>query len=229
MLSRSWRAWHSCVRAVCLLITTPWSLLTFTQPFYTRCCSSCRRNSEIPLRWWHDDGPKVVYASWSFKGRRLNPLLWCCNQVHGQEQRNNQDQAGGDQEAKRAFDITSTATGKVQVASSYLLFYLPKAKITLSVVIRSGSSLWQSFSCCPLRFHSDIWAMAQAPRDFLWQMSSNMPWSLPPASLCAPPLWKILTQLHPQGAQQDNSHSQQGKFQNSCLLESLLLIHYLQC
>lgn len=56
--------------------------------------------------------------------------------------------------------------------------------------------------------------MAQAPRGFLWQMSSSMPWSLPLVSLCAPPQWKTLTHQLPPVAQQDSSCPHQGKFHN---------------
>lgn len=45
-------------------------------------------------------------------------------------------------------------------------------------------------------------------------MSSSMPWSLLPASQCAPPQWKTLTHQLPLVAQQDSSCPHQGKFHN---------------
>lgn len=57
-----------------------------------------------------------------------------------------------------------------------------------------------------------IWAMAQGPSGFLWPMFSSMPWSLPPASLCARHLWKTLMQQHHLVAWLHSCHLQQGKF-----------------
>lgn len=76
--------------------------------------------------------------------------------------------------------------------------------------------------------------MARAPRGFLWQMSSSMPWSLPPVSQCAPPQWKTLTHQRPPVAQRDNSCPHQGKFHNRkpavlFVVTASLLFHNLLC
>lgn len=75
--------------------------------------------------------------------------------------------------------------------------------------------------------------MAQAPRGFLWQMSSSTPWSLPPASRCAPPPWKTLTHQHPPVAQRGNSHPNQGLLQEyenkiDVLYIDLICVHQVQ-
>lgn len=85
--------------------------------------------------------------------------------------------------------------------------------LRLSLSLCFPASLWHS--CFLSAFSlSGIWVMAQAPRGFLWQMSSSMPWSLPPVSQCAPPRWKTSTHQHLPVAQQGNSCPSQGKFHN---------------
>lgn len=170
----------------------------------------------------------------------LPPLLACsvymCNpeapgvicvrcQVHGQEQGNNQDQEGGDQTAERASDTPPTATGEV-----WLVHWYPIIQPRSAELARQPQSFFTQTApfhllpfplCCSvclppsllcLVFLSGIWVTAQAPRGFLWQMSSSMPWSLLPANQCVPPQWTILTHQHPLVEQQDNNCHHQGEF-----------------